>query len=152
QPAEPAPTDGPAPESPSAAVGRAVVTPPPAAEPQVVFTVPGGEEHPAAPNLVAVSTGADRDVLAGGHGLRGAVAGVALRDWLAERPSRLADIVGPEPYRPRGLRDRLRGRANLLIMALVGLLAIGLATGAMVLTSGNDEPGDALPPVPLPLD
>lgn len=143
---------GPATEQPAAAVGRAAVTPPPAAEPQVVFTVPSGEQHPAAPNLVAVSTGAERDTAGGGHGLPGAVAGAALRDWLAERPSRLAEIVGSEPHRPRGMGDRLRGRLNLLIMALVGLLAIGLATGAMVLTSGNDEPGDAVPPVPLGSD
>jgi hypothetical protein len=136
----------------SAAVGRAVVTPPPAAEPQVVFTVPGAEQHPAAPNLVTVGTGGDRDATAGVHGLPGATAGAALRDWLAERPSRLADIVGSEPHQPRGLRDRLRDRANFLIMALVGLLAIGLATGAMVLASGKDDPDDALPPVPVVSD
>jgi poly-gamma-glutamate capsule biosynthesis protein CapA/YwtB (metallophosphatase superfamily) len=151
-PDAPAPADDPAAEPPAAVVGRAAVTPPPAAEPQVVFTVPTGEQHPAAPNLVAVGTGAERDAVGGGHGLPGAVAGAALRDWLAERPSRLAGIVGSQPHRPRGLSDRLRGRTNLLIMALVGLLAIGLATGAMVLTSGNDEPGDALPPIPLASD
>jgi hypothetical protein len=140
------------PAAAGSAVGRAVVTPPPAAEPQVVFTVPGAEQHPAAPNLVAVSTGGDRDGTSGGHGLPGAVAGAALRDWLAERPSRLADIIGSEPHRQRGLRDRLRGRTNFLIMALVGLLAIGLATGAMVFTSGKDEPDDVLPPVPVVSD
>src|SRR5690349_1201187 len=127
-PGAPAPAEGPAAEPPAAAVGRAAVTPPPAAEPQVVFTVPSGEQHPAAPNLVAVSTGAERDAVGGGHGLPGAVVGAALRDWLAERPSRLAEIVGSQPHRTRGLSDRLRGRTNLLIMALVGLLAIGLAT------------------------
>jgi hypothetical protein len=159
QPADPTAGTAPAdPRSPdtadpdaSAAVGRATVIPPAAAEPQVVFTLLGAEQHPAAPNLVTVGTG-DRDANAGVHGPPGATAGAALRDWLAERPSRLADIVGSEPHPSRGLRDRLRGRTNFLIMALVGLLAIGLATGAMVLTSGKDQPDDVLPPAPVGSD
>jgi Bacterial capsule synthesis protein PGA_cap len=119
-------------------VGRASIPPPPAAEPSVAFTTPGADAHPAAPNLVTVGTASD----------------ATLRDRLDERPSRLAAVVGGHPPPPTGWRHRLRAHANLLVLALVGLLAVGLATGAMVLTSHSGqappapESAASAPPVP----
>jgi hypothetical protein len=79
--------------------------------------------------------------------LPGSVDGAALRDWLTERPSRLAAIIATEPPRRRGVSERLRSRTSLLIMALVGLLAGGLATGALVFAAGGEhQPGAAPPP------
>jgi Bacterial capsule synthesis protein PGA_cap len=131
-----------------AAIGRSPVPQPRPAEPQVIFTVPGSAEvHPAAPNLVAVSAEGDQEQGATRTGLPGRVEAAALRDWLAERPSRLAGIVSTEP--PPATRNRLHTRTGLLVMAVVGLLAAGLATGA-IMTSGDGKSA-AAPPEPPPV-
>jgi hypothetical protein len=109
-------------------VGRARIPARPPGSPE--------EEHPAAPNLVMV--GGDGEPAAApppGH-VPGVTAGAALRDWVAERPSRLAGIVSIEPPPER----RMPSRTALMIMALVGVLVTGVATGAMLLTSGDPDP------------
>jgi len=129
----PKPAAAPPAGSPAAAAPPAGSPAPAALPPEVVLNHAGDDAHPAAPNLVSVGTG---DGERAGFGVPGTISTDALRDWAADRPSRLADIVSTGAPR-MGIRDRLRGRTNLLIMGLVGLLAVGLATGTMMLTSGG---------------
>jgi hypothetical protein len=93
--------------------------------------LPSDDQHPAAPNLVMVGgDGQPAPAPPPGY-VPGTAAGAALRDWVAERPSRLADIVSTESPPAR------RSPAALLVMALVGVLVVGIAAGAMGLTSGG---------------
>ena len=93
--------------------------------------VPSDDQHPAAPNLVTVGGDGEPAPASPPGYVPGTAAGAALRDWVAERPSRLAGIVSTASSPAR------KPPAALLVMALVGVLVAGIATGAMVLTSND---------------
>jgi hypothetical protein len=126
------------PPSGGPATGRAQVGPPrpqpaPDSQSRPTLITAGEDAHPAALNLVTVGTDAD--------GAPGTAAGAAPRDWIAERPSRLAGIVATEPPPRRGL---LAG-PTLLAVALAVLLVAGLTAGAFVLLSDRPTAKFAIP-------